>query len=226
MHHGNDSMAFPGKGPHGHLQVLLTGQVQKGGRFIEEHHLRVLVEQHRQIGFLPLSAGQFCNGAVCQIHDSRPLQSPVGQNFVIIGIGSRPGNLRKPPMHDQTPYTQGWNRVFLGQQSGSDSALFHGNRLQVPAIPPHLSLHRPHQSHAQGGEGGLAGAVGANDHREFPRLEGGGDVMEHRFVTIACCHVVQLNHVHVLFPSRAATGSKGRLRGSAGSRQESRREPP
>ncbi len=164
-HHGTSTLVV--QSPHQLQHVHLVGQVEVGGRLIEQQQVGALGQRHGQPGALPLAAGELVEGAVGEVLDAGHAQRLGHRRLVIRGPLPVPGLVRVPPARDQV----GDGQPFRGHRGLREHPehLGHflgGHLVDLLAVQQHAAAPRSQQPSQRAQQRRLAAAIRA-DHRGY-----------------------------------------------------------
>jgi hypothetical protein len=171
-----------------HLE--LVGEVEVGGRLVEQEYLGVLGERHRDPGALALPAGELVEGPVPEGADVRRLQRPVDLLLVLGRPLLEEALMRVAPARHEVLDREPLRRLRrLRQQADPPRHLARREPGDGLAVEQHRAAARSHETSQPTQESGLAAGVGA----DYCRDTAGGDL-----------EVELANHRHIRVREREA----------------------
>jgi hypothetical protein len=149
-----------------------VGDVQVGGRLIEQQHLRLLGERHGDPDPLALPARELVDGAIGEVAGTRGVQRG-GDHLVVARVPARHGALvRVPAAPDEIRHRDALRRDgILWQQTQHARELLRRPGVDGAAVERHRPVLRLEQSRAAAQQRRLAAAVGADDRGDAAGLE-------------------------------------------------------
>ena len=179
----------------GHLHRRhLVGEVEEGGRLVEQEHPRLLGQRAGEEDPPPLAAGEGVDPPVGEVGEVAGGQRPLHRAQVVAaGDGQQP-LVRRPAHHDRLAHREGPVEPRLLGDEGADPghlAARRGGRVEA-AQPDRAGLRREQPGH-QADERRLAGAVGAEQADELALAGREGDAVHRGARAVAEADLAQVD---------------------------------
>ena len=162
-------------------EVHLVGQVQVGGRLVEQEDVGALGQGHRHPHPLTLPAGECGHVPVGQANDVGALHG-LGDGRVVVGRPLTQERLIRvaPARHQLVDGDPGRGDGGLGQHAHSPGQLLGGQGGGVAAVEDHLPGARGEDPTHGAQQRGLPAGIRAHDHRHRARGDGRAQVLDDR----------------------------------------------
>ena len=197
MDHRNDGLAvLLLERAHQLHNLVARRHVEKRGRLVEEHHGRILRQDHGDEGTLTLPAGELGHGVLGELCKPACRKRPV--NYLVIRCVHRREHpmVRKPPALHKPPHAHGRCRVLLRQQAQQPCALFGGKHAGIVSQHADAALPGLADAACKLEQRRLAAAVGADDARHLALRELEVQPAEQGALAVAKADVAQLHASH------------------------------
>ena len=204
VQHDDDAPARIPQAAQDVAELQLMGDVEVCCRLVEQHILRLLRDEHGQIGLLPLAAGQRPEISPGVSGQSGCLQRALNGRRVGLGEPVGKSRMRKTAVRDERGDADGRNRAGLrqkGEHPGKRALAI--LRLGAP-IDPDDSLRNRQQAGHRAQQRGLAAAVGPDQRGDRAVRRKQGDVAQNGRVGIGKGEAFHFNHAVAPFSAAAA----------------------
>ncbi len=156
------------------IQVVLSEEVDAGGRLIEDHEAWRADERAREVGALQLSAREAGEGTVTQARGPNALQGLTCGVPLPSGTASGP----RVPQSGNDEFEGGCGEAAVERLELRNVAQVGGGRAGRAAEDVHLARTRCDESEENLDERGLSGTVGSDDREKAVFRKREGDVLQ------------------------------------------------